>query len=536
MRLKHTLGLDTLRGLLRFYTLLLVLLPLVLAAGFFFFFQRGQVIKAELEGLSELLAKDRSVVRSWISERFADTYYLARLESTRTGDFAAMSRHFAIYKQTHDSISAVVYVTPDGYTAVDSSGAPNVYVGDREYFREAKIGRESLISGIVGRTSGKPICLFASPVTRPNGTFGGVVFLSVQLEALDAWLREATFGPGNGVVLCDGEGNILAPSAAVAADAGELPAKVGPQALLAGEDGALFRDAAGREMLGASVALPWGGWRLVREEPAASALAGYRRQAMWVALGTLATIVLISPLVLRLCRGLEEPLETLSRYARELRSTGYEETCSLKAPGELPRELGELFEAFSGMACEVRAHITAIERLSVQDALTGLYNRRFLFSGGLKLVMAALRAGQHCTCLMLDVDHFKRVNDTFGHQAGDQVLAHVSHLLAVAVRKSDLVVRYGGEEFVVLLIGAGLAEGLELAERIRRGMAEQPCPAAGRTLAVTVSVGVAEVHNQKDFDEAALDDLLARADAAMYAAKAAGRNRVVADQSDILMA
>jgi diguanylate cyclase (GGDEF)-like protein len=536
MRLKHTLGLDTLRGLLRFYTLLLVSLPLLLAAGFFFFFQRSQVIDAELEGLTESLATERSVVRSWMDERFGDVQYLARLESTQTGDVAGMARNFAIYKQTHGSISAVVYVTPEGHSLVDSTGAPSVYVGDREYFREAMAGRETLVSGIVGRASGKPICLFSAPVIRADGSFGGLVFLSVRLDVLDVWLREATLGLGSRVVLCDSEGRILAPTAAATAEGGGLATLVSPQALAAGPAGALYRDAAGREMLGGSVSLERGGWKLVREEPASAVLAGYRRQAMWVALGTLATIILISPLVLRLCRGLEEPLETLSRYARELRSGGYEETCTLASPQDMPRELAELFEAFSDMACEVRAHISAIERLSVQDDLTGLYNRRFLFSGGLKLISAALRAGQSCACLMLDVDHFKRVNDTFGHQAGDQVLAHLGNLLAGVVRKGDLAARYGGEEFAVILTGAGLAEGLELAERIRRAMAEQPCPAAGRTLSVTVSVGVAEVRSQEGFGEAELDDLLARADAAMYAAKAAGRNRVMAEGAATPMA
>ena len=530
MRLKQSLGLDTLRGLLRFYTLLLVSLPLVLAAGFFFFFQRGQVIENELDGLRESLAKERSVVRSWIGERFADARYMARLESAQFGNAADLSRAFDIYMQTHGSISAVVYVTPDGHTLVDSAGSPSVYVGDREYFQAAKAGRESLVSGLVGRTSGKTICIFSTPVTRPDGSFGGLVFLSVQLEVLDAWMREATAGPDGGAVLCDDEGRILAPSAAVAAAGGPLIARVSPQALEAGEQGASYRDAAGREMLGASVALDRGGWKLVREEPASLALAGYRHQAMWVALGTLGAILLALPLLLRLCRSLEEPLETLSCYARELRSKEYEETCSLASTSRMPREIRELFNAFSDMACQMRGHIDAIERLSVQDSLTGLNNRRFLFSGGLKLLSAAQRAGQSCACLMLDVDHFKRVNDTFGHQAGDLVLAHLGRVLAYAVRKSDLAARYGGEEFAVLLIGAGLAEGLELAERIRRAMAEHPSPAAGRTLAVTVSVGVAEARITKTFGEADLDDLLARADAAMYAAKAAGRNRVMAEE------
>lgn len=529
MGLKRWLGLDTLRGLLRFYTLLCVSLPLLLAAGFFYFFQRGQVIDDALAGMAETLVTERSVLRSWIDERFADVRFMALLDGTRSANADLMRQAFAKYVRTHPSVSALVYVDEDGRTLVDSAGSPSVYVGDRPYFLEARQGRDTLVAGIIGRSSGKPICLFATPVSRPDGAWGGLVFASVQLDALDVWLRETTIlGQGKAVV-CDAEGRVLAPSAAVRVVGGQLAGRVAPMALTAGEGGATYRDADGREMLAVSVSVDRGGLKLVREEPAAAALAGYRSQALWVAAGALAAIILISPLVLRFCRKLEHPLETLSRHARELRSKEYDETCALAAPPDLPREVEELFVAFSEMACDVRGHIEAIEQLSVQDELTGLYNRRFLFSSGLKLVAAALRAGQPCCCLMLDVDHFKRVNDAFGHQAGDRVLAHIGTLLAAAVRRSDLAVRYGGEEFAVLLVGAGLAQGLEQAERIRRTMAEKPCEAAGHSLSVTISVGVAAVRDGQEFGEAAFDDLLARADAALYAAKAAGRNRVMAE-------
>lgn len=530
--MKRWLGLDTLRGLLRFYTLLCVSLPLLLAAGFFYFFQRGQIIDDTLNSMAETLVTERSVLRAWIDERFDDARFLALLDGARTANTNMMGQAFAKYVRSHPSVSAVVSVDQGGYSLVDSSGAPSIFVGDRPYFAQAREGRDSLVAGIIGRTSGKPICLFATPVTRLDGTFGGLVFLSVQLETLDVWLRQTTILGQGKAVLCDTEGRILAPSASVRVAGGQLAGQVTPQALAAGERGAIYRDADGREMLAVSVAVDRGGLKLVREEPAAAALTGYRSQALWVAAGALAAIILISPLVLRFCRKLELPLETLSRHARELRSKEYDETCSLAAPPDLPREVEELFDAFSEMACDVRGHIDAIEQLSVQDELTGLYNRRFLFSSGLKLMAAALRAGQPCCCLMFDVDHFKRVNDTFGHQVGDHVLASIGTLLAGAVRRSDLAARYGGEEFAVLLVGANLAQGLEQAERIRRAMAEKPCEAAGRSLSVTVSVGVAAVRDGQEFGEAAFDDLLARADAALYAAKAAGRNRVMAECRD----
>lgn len=529
MRLKHFFGLDTLRGLIRLHTLLLVSLPLVLAAVFFTFFQRGRVIEAEREQLAESLAQDRNIVRSWMSERFADVEFLARLEVARRGDLAGMADAFHGYMETHRAVSAVVYVTAEGRTAVDTASNTGLYLGDRDYFKAAKAGRSTLTTGLVGRTSGKFICLFSAPVSDGNGNFGGLVFIPVQLEVLDAWLREARADPSGGVILCDGEGRILAPSAAARTGDGMEAARVPAHLLAAGEKGFVFTDAAGREMIGAVVSLGLEGWRLVHNEPVAEALAGYRRQSLWVVLGALATIVLAAPLVLRLCRNLERPLEILTGYARSLRSKDYGAACPQDLAGPVPREIGELFDAFCDMAREVRNHIEETERLSVLDVLTGLYNRRFLFSGGAKLLDASVRAGRPCACLMLDVDHFKEVNDGHGHSAGDQVLAHVAGIIANSVRRSDLVARYGGEEFVVLLTGSDRTHGAELAERIRLALAEAPCRVGELLLPVTVSIGVAEIRERVQFGESALDDVLARADQALYAAKTAGRDRVMVE-------
>uniref|UniRef100_I2PXD3 diguanylate cyclase n=1 Tax=Desulfovibrio sp. U5L TaxID=596152 RepID=I2PXD3_9BACT len=532
MRLKHLLGFDTLRGLIRFYTLLLVSLPLLLAALFFTFFQRGQVIEAEREQLAESLAQDRNIVRSWMSERFADVEFLARLGQAHTGDRSGLDGAFRDYMKTHRSVSAVAYVTADGWTAVDTGADTGVYLGDRDYFKAAKAGRPALVTGLIGRTSGKAICIFSAPVTDADGKFGGLVFIPVRLDVLDAWLREARADPSSGVILCDGEGRILAPTAAARADGDTGMSRVPPHLLAAGDTGFLFTDPAGREMIGAVVSLGLEGWRLVQAEPVSEVLAGYRRQALWVVLGTLAAIVLATPLVLRLCRNLERPLEILTGYARSLRSKGYDTTCPPDLGGPMPREIAELFEAFCAMAGEVRGHIEETERLSVLDALTGLYNRRFLFSGGAKLLDASARAGRPCTCLMLDVDHFKDINDSHGHRAGDQVLAHVAGRIAKAVRRSDLVARYGGEEFAVLLTGSDREHGVELAERIRQDLADAPCRVDDVFLPVTVSIGVAETREWVQFGESALDDVLARADKALYAAKAAGRDRVAAEEAD----
>ncbi len=159
-----------------------------------------------------------------------------------------------------------------------------------------------------------------------------------------------------------------------------------------------------------------------------------------------------------------------------------------------------------------------LKRLAVTDPVTGVWNRR-RGEEALRADMAeSRRYGPALALLMVDIDHFKAVNDTHGHQAGDTVLRELCRRLADHLRPSDSLIRWGGEEFVILARQCGLDAGVALAEKVRALVASDPFDAAGP---VTVSIGVAEFLPDDD-----LDAWLGRADAGLYAAKAAGRNTV----------
>ncbi len=165
-----------------------------------------------------------------------------------------------------------------------------------------------------------------------------------------------------------------------------------------------------------------------------------------------------------------------------------------------------------------------LRRRATTDALTGLANRGAFEEALVREVARARRAGTPLAVVVLDVDHFKRVNDAHGHPAGDGVLREIAARLAAASRAGDLAARVGGEEFAVALPGADLAAGAEAAERIRRRIAAEPVAVAGgAALAVTASLGVAALRDGEDAPA-----LLARADARLYDAKRAGRNRSAA--------
>ncbi|MEM9810121.1 MAG: PleD family two-component system response regulator [Pseudomonadota bacterium] len=161
--------------------------------------------------------------------------------------------------------------------------------------------------------------------------------------------------------------------------------------------------------------------------------------------------------------------------------------------------------------------------LAITDQLTGLYNRRFLASQGPKLLDDARGEDKPLTCLMLDIDFFKKVNDTYGHDAGDVVLKEMSGRLTAAIRGSDLACRTGGEEFAILMPNTSKDVGHQIAERLRASVEEESVTLPnGTNIDVTISIGVS------NFDvRDSLAALLKRADDALYRAKESGRNRVI---------
>lgn len=171
-----------------------------------------------------------------------------------------------------------------------------------------------------------------------------------------------------------------------------------------------------------------------------------------------------------------------------------------------------------------------LKYIGLTDSLTGVYNRRYIDRRLIEEIARARRQGYRISCMYIDIDHFKNVNDSIGHQAGDEVLRDVAGRIKAELRLSDALARFGGEEFVVLLIDADLANASMVAQRIRASVADTPFSlSCGKAIDVSVSIGVATL---EDFErdhaiEGVAQQLVAQADAALYRAKEGGRNQVV---------
>lgn len=185
-------------------------------------------------------------------------------------------------------------------------------------------------------------------------------------------------------------------------------------------------------------------------------------------------------------------------------------------------QLNKFLRRYRRQNLQLKEAMNRIEELAITDELTKLFNRRQIIKIINEQMALAARGINSFSICFIDLDHFKAVNDTHGHNAGDLVLVKTSELLSSSVREVDRVARFGGEEFLIVLINSPVERSFQVAERLRRRIEDANFREVAAGLRVTISIGVTQYQPRES-----IDDLLKRADEAMYRAKRAGRNRTI---------
>jgi diguanylate cyclase (GGDEF)-like protein len=286
---------------------------------------------------------------------------------------------------------------------------------------------------------------------------------------------------------------------------------------------------------------PGRNWIIIAQQPARDAYAAVRRLEWRVLLLSLLISGAGVALMWTISKRIARPLRALTQAARHL---GRDESVTMLPRLAGAREIVDLSAALRSLMRrldveQARAEhvqrraqideqryvqeISELRRAAGIDPLSGLLNRRsFLYAAAMRIAEQSARLGQ-VAVIMADIDFFKLVNDNHGHGAGDATIRKVGEILTASVRENDLVARFGGEEFVILLAGAAPSAVLATAERMRRNVQETPIEYHHATIRITISLGIA-VANPRDSD---IQTIIESADHALYRAKQRGRNRAV---------
>ena len=328
---------------------------------------------------------------------------------------------------------------------------------------------------------------------------------------------------GSVIYLLDSEGNIKA--ANVELGEGSTAPEGALSLLDENEERSIYRGLQGKEVIATSAMLEEPRWGVVLEtskKEALEPLVIFRRQIILMALA-LAGLFLVPALLL--ARTFILPLEELGRVSKRIRSG----KPGLLVKTRIGGELGEFISTFNSMSVslkdsleEITARNEDLRVMSITDPLTGRYNRRYIEDYLGRELELANRTKDPLTILMIDLDHFKEYNDTYGHIAGDIALKQLGKVLVQTVRKTDIVARYGGEEWIVCLSHTDSKGGAQIAEKLRKSVEKSVFQVKGQETTITVSIGVATAPEDGTY----YAQIVEAADTAMYLAKTKGRNQL----------
>jgi diguanylate cyclase (GGDEF)-like protein len=455
----------------------------------------------------------------WIDARVDDVSKVALEVEALAAEGAtqkAYSRRFAAMVGT-GSLYTDFFLTDASGLVVASraeSISRTVDLSDRDYIREALSGR-SFVSGIFeGRINGSLIFAISMPVHtgREHGALAGVVSLKNLVGIVDT----LNFSAMGRALLLSTDGRILAEPGA-AADAPYAAAAL--DRFLKGRSGsALYTNHRGETVVGAWGTIERLGLVLLVELDNDQALAPLRDLLSFAGLISAAAFLAMLFVVYSFSKGLVKPIRALVELAQNIKTDEYRSVLAMNTG----TELDELIGAFNDMAKTVREREAGLKDSASRDSLTGLFNHGKI-EEYLELEMRRKRrAGLPVCFVMIDIDHFKDINDTYGHQAGDDALRALAALMRGLVREADVVGRYGGEEFAIILDAKDCAETALFCERMRAAVEAKAFECDGRQLRFTVSLGFAcAAPDSMDHFE-----LIRHADRSLYEAKNAGRNTV----------
>ncbi len=436
------------------------------------------------------------------------------------------------FRQSTSFFNAVFIVSEKG--AVELASPVNLYqrgvMLTTLQIETALHKREGYISKPYRDSNGRLVLMISYPLYTDNGNYRGILAGILYLEESNR-LSEL-FGEGSKkedgsyFYVVDNEGNIVYHPVAKRIGRHLTPADnpiIGE--LNDGKSGhRLVMNLEHKEMLAGFASIPGIRWGIIFQTPVYNTTVFSAQLIKSMLFYLVPVIILLLMIIYQLSLRLSRPLEELADYAHSIAS---ESKGSFQPEQNTWNyEAYELHYAIMTLEQQTREKERKLQQEAHYDALTGVLNRR-----ALRAIMQNWIDNQYpFSVIMLDIDYFKKINDTYGHKMGDEMLKRVAILIEAQIQAADLCFRYGGEEFVILLFEADWALTLRIGEQIRRMSEHEPTPFGE---SVTVSLGI----TLYDGDNSTMEELLERADSALYDAKKTGRNRImVSDPQSALSA
>jgi diguanylate cyclase (GGDEF)-like protein len=532
--------------LLRWF-LIIGLVSLSLGLGSYLLFSYQSEKDYAVNNLNNNRDQQVIIFESWLEDQTQTIAQFALTPTVKKENLIDVKKLFGNYlEKVETEFESIFFADINGKVLIDATDEnPMLYVGDRSYFVQAMNGENYISEVVLSRKDGNPIFIISSPVYSEDDEIIGAVFGGIPLSRLSSLFTTFRSGYSGETFLVDNRGLMLTESRftkefverGLIKETTQNEFIVNTPAVtnvINGKSGFKeYTNCRDKYVMAAYQWLPDLNWGLVVEIEKEEIMGNWINQIIAVIVVIfLIMILVIGPLSRYMAGKIVAPLLSLTERLDFFTVNYKSDVLSWTALETFVyQEVERLSQSFYSMAEKLGQLMENLETQAQHDALTGLANRHYFSKRSLQIVELTQRNNRECSMIFLDIDEFKIVNDTYGHSVGDTVLVHIARLLERSIRFSDVIGRFGGDEFTIILPDTNIKGAKYFAERIRTQIDETPLQIDEDILHITVSIGVAVYYgtNARINRQEVLENLINRADTAMYKAKTKSRNRVEYD-------
>lgn len=539
---------EKFRNILNRYLLLLCFLTAVCGLIIFTIASYSLHKNVCFMNLADIRDQQLKLIESWFKERDEEINQLSQSVAAKANDLPQLKELFQ--KQLgwcSTCFNTIAFADEQGKVLLVEGEQEycEVNVADQEYYRLALEGKTNISETQISKFSGKFTIAVSSPVFSEEGEIAGLIIGSLNIEKLEQMLSSLDLGKTGSTYLLDKKGIIVTvpyytlwPVESGTVDkTGKYRYQLKDGAVRGLEHGESgygeYDNYQASRVFGAYKAMDNYAWSLAVEVDKAEIVQPFReKMGIALLLFVLVFFLFVYPLLKRMARWLGQPLENTAEQVAQYTDNGPEEgTYKWTEEKNSSEEIIVLNQAFQKMSGKTNELMDMMRVQALYDPLTGLANRRQFFARGQEIIELVRRKAGYCSLIYFDIDGFKKINDLYGNDNGDQVLIHIAEVLGRIARISDVAGRLAGEEFAVLLPETDEKGAWQFALRFKKYVEEIPVEVDYRSFHITISIGVATFKSegrQKENSSQLLEALINQSEEAMVKAKEKGGNRIEA--------
>jgi diguanylate cyclase (GGDEF)-like protein len=513
-RLASYLNTDSLKGRLRYFIVNLLLFVILAITVFLIFMTKSQLNKTYTDELNAIVKLQRQSVEKWINERELDIKFLSSKTYTNTKEIKSFLELFVLNQSEFYSIS---YVDKKGMTLVESTFDTKHNFHKEQFFLDALDGMDTISEARVSKDGKMPIIYFSSPVFDEYDDVVAVIIGAVRLSSIQNLVEDFRFSKTGETFIVNQEGKLLTKRKFE----NITILKEIEKTYLNKE---FYINYAGSDVLGVTTHALFNRWTIVAQISTTEMYHVFKTFIIYISLFVVLLLIMIIPIIMLFSNKLEKPLKSLLKGSKTIENGEYGHHINSESITHSTIEIRELTHSFNSMSNKLNNVIGELKLSSTIDVLSQLFNRRELMRLSSVAYSRSKKDKSIFSILMIDIDFFKKINDNYGHRAGDIAISLVSNTIKTSISSTDIAGRYGGEEFVVFIANADLEQSAQIAQRIRRNVENLVIQSDESKFSCTCSIGL--FHKDTLASNLSLEDVIELSDNALYRAKENGRNKV----------